>query len=124
MTKLESFLNDLETVVSRTGTSSSSTKVIKRVAGGSVRNNRVPSVNQVITYLTSKNSSRQQREIGNTLRALYDLTRSELRRNRLSLVSGRTTSRTDAVDINEFISNLPDVVSDSGLTRKVNALIA
>lgn len=90
---------------------------IKASVGDSLNNNRVPSVNQVIRFLTREESSTRQYKVGRILKNVYGLTRSELRTQRLN-------DRTDAYDINEFIRNVGSVVKAERLSKKVNSLIA
>lgn len=82
--------------------------VIKRVAGGSVENNRVPTVNQVIKFLkkTRRKSYKNLRRLANELEKVYPQISRSLGMNRIL----RGTVRNDAYDINEcldfLVSNL------------------
>ena len=117
--KLTNFITELnETLnsVHPTWFADNVTGIIKDRVGDSLNNNRVPSVNQVIRFLTRENSSTRQYEIGRTLRQIYNATRRTLRQN-------RSTLRTDAFDINEFTGNVETVVVNTSLSRKVNSLL-
>ena len=70
---------------------------IKVNVGDSTNNNRVPSVRQVIRFL---NTSLFGASLGADLEATY----TTLQKKKLFKKLRRTNSRTDAVDINEFLT--------------------
>lgn len=95
-TVVETVIDRIESISTEWGTSG---KTLQFYIGDSTNNNRQPSVSQVIRYFTRSSASKRQREAGNALKAVYDTYRSEIRSARHS----RASSRTDAIDINEFI---------------------
>jgi hypothetical protein len=107
MSKIDTFLQDLETRISNI-----EPFVVKAVLGDSTNNNRALSVNQIIKYFTAHDASKKQRKVGQQLREVYPITRKYLRELRLN-------SRTDAVDINEFLKEFKFVVSVLGLQKQV-----
>lgn len=119
MKKLNQFVAELlETVnsVHLNGGFNNTNEVIKNTVGDSLNNHRVPSVNQVIRYLTRENSSTRQYAVGAALRRIYGITRSALR-------GSRTNGRTDALDINEFARKIAYVTTSTGANRKVKSVL-
>lgn len=125
MNNLNNFVNELReclslvdrSVFNRTwGCPRGKNSRIKFSVGDSTRNNRVPSVNQVIKFLTRKNSSNRQRVVGNQLKNVYPVLRSKLRNIRLS-------ERSDALDINEFLSDVYLATDLSANGYQVNAIL-
>lgn len=74
---------------------STSSNTIKRKVRNSVHNNRVPTVNQVVTFL-SKSKNYKHKFLGRRLKKAYSI--SDIRKVMKYLRKGRT----DAYDINEF----------------------
>ena len=67
---------------------------VKGDVGDSTNNNRVPSVNQVIRFLTSTNYA-----LSSDLRRVY----RSLQKNKAFKRLRRNNNRTDAIDINELV---------------------
>jgi hypothetical protein len=78
---------------------------IKATVGDSVTNNRTLTVNQMVRYLNRKNSSTNQRAVGQALRSVYKMpvVREQLRYNR------ENNCRTDSYDLNELCTALFEV---------------
>lgn len=93
MSKVVMFLTELNDVVNELNTS-----VVKEVIGDSINNNRTLTVSQVIRYLTSRRKSKMK-VLGSKLVVAYAVLRAEI-------TSNRPNFRTDAVDINEFLTEL------------------
>lgn len=72
---------------------------VKSLLGDSTVNNRTLTVNQVIRFLTQNSRNPEFNTLGANLQTAYD-------RLRPLILEGRsvTRNRTDAIDINEFIS--------------------
>jgi hypothetical protein len=92
---------------------------IKRAIGDSVNNHRVPTVNQIVRFLTRRNASAKQRHVGKQLKNVY----SVLRPKALE-VARVENNRTDAMDINEFLFAYAVLVSvDQKVKSQVKKLI-
>jgi len=78
---------------------------IKFVIGDSISNNRVPTVSQVIRFLTRSGASRKQRLIGKQLSGVYELLRQDIQISR-----AYSNARTDAIDINELLNVYENLV--------------
>lgn len=100
--KYAQFLTNLEDFLTRKNADD-----LRLSIGDSIYNNRVPTINQVIRFLTRKSASKQQRLLGKQLSAAYELLKQDIKVNRRVL---RGAVRTDAFDINEFINTYKDVV--------------
>lgn len=103
MTEYRQFFNSLVTILNRyDGT------YIKESIGDSTNNHRVPTVNQVIRFLSSSRKA-ELRTLGDNLSLAYETLKEEIETTRRS-----NTSRSDAIDINEFIDTYNEVVISSG----------
>lgn len=89
------FANRLKTVHTRNGTDT-----IKTTIGDSLNNNRVPTVNQMIRFLTSSDST-VYRSLGRRLRNVHNHVKSDAR-----LITNLDSRRTDAVDLSELVTYL------------------
>lgn len=102
--KYLTFITNLQTVVQTKGRNS-----IKTTIGDSTFNNRVLTINQVIRYLTRRNATTTQRQLGKQLRKTYSLLKEDLHFNRAL----GAPFRTDAFDINEFFTVYTNLVVNS-----------
>lgn len=94
LTKSDLFIVQLKRVVKELTPYS-----VKMYIGDSTFNNRTLTVNQVIRYLTISTRNRKFNALGNNLQTAYN--------SLLPLINevrSITKSRTDAIDINEFIN--------------------
>lgn len=98
--KYAEFLGNLVSVLENVGTEN-----LKLTIGDSIDNNRVPTVNQVIRYLTRAGASRNQKGLGKQLIGAYGILRRDIQVSRAF-----SNSRTDAIDINELINVYDDLV--------------
>lgn len=95
MSKIENLVNDvLEVVQSYGGTA------IRKSLKDSTNRNRVVSVNQVIRFLKSRRNP-AYRILATKLDAVYI---STIRQSAINLRLLRGSSRSDAVDLNEFVN--------------------
>jgi len=93
MPKYVKFFNQVERFVNTVDTTN-----LKKKIGDSVRNNRVPTVRQVIRYLKRPGATRIQKVLGNNINFTYDILKDDIAAFRTLL-----NNRTDGFDINEFI---------------------
>jgi len=93
MSVVNTFVNNVSTVVSTVGNNS-----IKGYIGDSTNNHRTVTVNQLVRFLV-ESDNKYYRRLGYRLQSVYGALRAS---NRIR----RSTGRTDAVDINELIRNL------------------
>lgn len=91
MSKYNNFYNSLVGVVGNLNTNS-----VKERLGDSTHNHRTLTVNQVVRFLNTKRT-KGLKNLGNSLQNVYEILKEDIIANRLS-------RRTDAIDINEFIS--------------------
>lgn len=104
MAKYSQFLTDLQGVLTAVGRND-----LKASIGDSTNNNRTATVSQVIRFLTRTGATRKQRILGKNLNIAYGIIRTNVVANRF------LNFRSDAIDINEFISTYEiDVVSAGG----------
>lgn len=110
-TKVERFVNQVEKV-----RNSTTTTVIKIEVGNSTDNNRVPSVMQLAGFLFNDNQTSLFLDI------LF--VRSYLLKSGLLKRVRRNNNRTDAYDVNEFVTAIRRYILSSPNRRKeVNGLI-
>lgn len=111
MTKYRLFLKNLVTVLNRYDTTD-----IKVAIGDSTNNHRTVTVNQVIRFLGTRRNA-TLKALGLDLTVAYEAIRDDI------LATRSYTSRTDALDINEFIDTYSVVViggSDTSLRRSLS----
>jgi len=68
---------------------------VKSIIGDSTNNHRTLTVNQVVRFLINSDATRNV-GLGRKLRSVYSLIRNDIKNSRVN-------SRTDAIDINEFL---------------------
>ena len=110
MTKVESFVNRLTLVLEIHNRDS-----IKSIIGDSTNNNRTLTVNQVIRFL-NKNG---YRKLAAEINALYFRLNNEIRDFR-----NTTSSRTDAIDVNEFLTVVECVGYSTSMTRSLAQVLS
>lgn len=98
MAKYRTFFNNLISVLNRYGTDD-----IKQAIGDSVNNNRTVTVRQVIRFLQTRRNA-TFKSLAQDLDFAYDSLRQDILDHRVD------NSRTDAFDINEFITTYEQVV--------------
>jgi hypothetical protein len=81
--------------------------LVKSAIGDSKKNNRTLTVSQVIRYL-EQNHVRGSRSKARKIRAVYDLLRADINRNRSDF-----SNRTDAIDINELVNTYRNLVMNN-----------
>jgi len=79
---------------------------VKEIIGDSVDNNRTVTVNQTIRYLEQVG----KRKLANNLRVTYSLLQEHIKAHR--------DARTDAIDLNEFVTTYRSYVMDNRLFRR------
>lgn len=103
MAEYRQFFNSLVTILNRyDGT------YIKESIGDSTNNHRVPTVNQVVRFLTSSRKA-EMKILGDNLKIAYETLKDEI-----DITRKTNTSRSDAIDINEFMDAYNEVVIASG----------
>ena len=111
MTKYKVFLSNLVNVLNRYDNTD-----IKVAIGDSTNNHRTVTVSQVIRFLNTRRNV-TLKALGADLTAAYEILREDI------LATRAYTSRTDALDINEFIDTYSVLViggSDTALRRSLS----
>lgn len=115
MSKTTNFVNAVTNTVNNLNT-----VAVKESLGDSTNNNRTLSVRQLIRFLSAtrgRNAGRN-RALASDIETVYNRLRSEI-----TYVRSLTNSRTDAVDIQEFITELDYLVS-VGRTAALSRVIS
>lgn len=82
---------------------------VKLTIGDSINNNRTLTVGQVTRYLLAA-GGRRNVALGRSLQSVYNILKADIKNSRFN-------SRTDAIDINEFINFYSEVVIGLGEGR-------
>lgn len=106
MSKYQLFFNTLNITLEGLNPDS-----VKATIGDSINNNRVLTVGQLVRFLNT-NPVSGGKTLGASLENVYGVLRNEIITNRLN-------SRTDAVDINEFINFYEAAIIGAGEFRPV-----
>ena len=104
MTKYQTFFNNLNITLEDLNPN-----IVKATIGDSINNNRVLTVGQVVRFLSDSRII-GNKSLGSNLSNVYTTLRNDI-------VSSRSNSRTDAIDINEFINFYETTVIGSGEFR-------
>ena len=109
MTKAQKFVNNLTDVLNDINVVK-----VKKSIGDSTNNNRTLTVNQVIRYLTSRRKT-NLKKLGEDLQTIY----GNRKVRKLLKVLRTSSSRTDSVDVSEFLQALSVCVQLPSFTRSV-----
>lgn len=110
MRKFEVFFNKIATL--RSNLRGENAIAAKATIGASIENHRTLSVNQTIQYLIAI----RKVKLAKQLEAVYPILKPEIVSKRLDL-----TRRSDAIDIEEFVSVYRHLIMDNKLYRKTVA---